>query len=282
MGFKSWESYHYFFREVTRKNRYIYSDDVQDFLSNVLETSKAREKFVASGSLFWRAQLGSYTPPRPTSETTPQFTNEELRALDPVPFSHERMKPVQFEAPEGRVNAKGLPCLYLATTKETAIAEVRPWLDSNISVGQFEVVKNLRLIDCSVHPSEVKIIYLEEPDDQTKEEMVWENIDEAFSEPVTPNDKTSDYVPTQIIAELFKHNGYDGVIYRSAQSDGLNVALFDIDAATMVKSFLYRVETITYSFEQQEPMDYDAFRKNISDQIEPQLKARGLEELPPI
>ena len=266
MSFKSWDSYPYFFREVTRKNRYIYSDEVMDFLSNVLETSRSRMTPVESGKAFWRAQLGS--------EKSPLSIDEEITVSDFKPFSEERMKPVAFEATEGRVNPKGIPCLYLATTKETAMAEARPSLDAIISVGQFQAVKDLRLIDCSQHPPAEKKIYSEEPDDQTKEMRVWEAIDEAFSEPVTPSDKASDYVPTQIIAELFKRNGYDGVFYRSSLSDGLNLALFDIKAAAIVDRFLYTARQIKYSFEQRNPIAYDTFNKRIPDNISFQTKAR--------
>ena len=127
MGFKSWHSYGDFSREVTHGNRYIYSDDVKDFLSNVSETSTARVTPVKLGSILWRAQLGS--------DWQPVVQDGEEVADEPVPFSPQRMKPVPYEALEGRVNPKGIPCLYLATTKDTALAEVRPWLDSNISVG---------------------------------------------------------------------------------------------------------------------------------------------------
>ena len=236
MSFKSWQSYGEFFREVTRSNRYVHSNAVRDFLSNVLETSKARETPVKLGSVFWRAQLGS----RWLEET----------ADDPIqlPLIPERMKPVQYEASEGRVNPKGIPCLYLATNKETAMAEVRPWLHSDISVGQFKTVKELKLINCSVHPSNGLRVYFKEPDEKERAEAVWADIDRAFSRPVTPSDKSSDYVPTQIIAELFKSNGFDGVFYRSALSDGLNLALFDINAATMVNCFVYGVKEIVFSF----------------------------------
>ncbi len=240
MGFKSWHSYYVFSREVTRSNRYIHSDEVMDFLSNVLETSRSRVTPVESGKAFWRAQLGS-------EWRSLEYDGEEVMN-QPVPFPAERMTPIAFEAPEGRVNPKGIPCLYLATTQETAMAEVRPWLDSNISVGLFKTVKDLKLIDCSVHSHKASTIYWAEPDDQKKEEAVWASIDGALSQPVTPSDKSSDYVPTQIIAELFKRNGFDGVFYRSALSDGVNLALFDIAAATMLTSFLRRVEEIQFSF----------------------------------
>ncbi len=235
-----------FSQEVTKGNRYIHSDAVNNFLSNVLETSKTHVKIVNPGSVFWRAQLGS------DCEWVPVSEDDEETVDQPVPFSPERMKPLQYEASEGRVNPKGIPCLYLATDKETAMAEVRPWLRSHISVGQFKTVNELTLINCSLHPSKKGgyRIFLKEPDDKQKEKAVWADIDRAFSRPVTPSDRSSDYVPTQIIAELFKNKGFDGVCYRSVLADGLNIALFDINAAKIVNCFLYEVEEIKFSFQQ--------------------------------
>lgn len=126
----------------------------------------------------------------------------------------------------------------------------RPWLHSEISVGQFRTRKELRLVNCSVHPPNGLTVYWEEPDDQKKEEAVWADIDRAFSRPVTASDQSSDYVPTQIIAELFRNNGFDGVLYRSALEEGLNLALFDIGAATMLSSVVFRAEAIQFSFNQ--------------------------------
>ncbi len=240
MGFKSWNSYSHFSWEVTHSNRYIYRDDEKDFLANVLETSQSRATTVGSGSVFWRAQLGC--------NWRPIIQDGEEVGEEPEPFSPQRMKPVSFGAFEGRVNPKGIPCLYLATKKETAMSEVRPWLESYISVGQFQTVKELTLINCSVHPPNGLTIYFEEPDEQKKEKAVWEDIDRAFSRPVTVSDTLSDYVPTQILAELFKNNGFDGVYYRSALSHGLNVALFDMNAAKIINCFLHKVEKIQFAF----------------------------------
>ena len=240
MSFKSWQSYWRFSQEVTRGNRYIYSDAVKDFLSNVLETSRSYEKIVKPEEKFWRAQLGS------------DWIEEDVDEPIQLPFPPERMKPLQYEASEGRANPKGISCLYLAIDKETAMAEVRPWLHSDISVGQFKTVRELKLIDCSVHAPKRGgyIIYFEEPDEKKREKAVWADIDRAFSRPVTPSDKSSDYVPTQIIAELFKNNGVDGIFYKSSLSNGLNLALFDIGAATVGNyALVHRVEDIKFSFD---------------------------------
>ena len=239
MSFKSRQCYWEFCREVTQGSRSIHSEAVKDFLSNVLKTSQDRVEPVSSGSIFWRAQEGS--------DEKPVFLDDERVRYDPIPFPNERMKPLQEQASEGRVNPEGIPCLYLATDEKTAMAEVRPWLRSRISVGKFETVKELKLIDCSKHSSRAYAHYEGEPGEEIT--AVWASIDSAFSRPVARSDKSSDYVPTQILAERFKSNGFDGILYKSAlTTDGFNLALFDIDAATMVDGCVYIVEKIQFEF----------------------------------
>ncbi len=239
MSFESRQSYWVFSQEVTQGNRSIPSEAVKDFLSNVLKTSEDRVAPVSSGTVFWRAQEGS--------NERPVFQDGEKIRDDPVPFSPERMKPIQGQVSEGRVNPEGKPCLYLATNEETAMAEVRPWLRSRISVGKFETARPLKLIDCFKHYSGAYAHYEGEPDEEIT--AVWADIDRAFSRPVARSDKSSDYVPTQKLAELFKSNGFDGILYKSAlTTDGFNLALFDIDAATMVDCFVYIVEQIRFKF----------------------------------
>ena len=64
-------------------------------------------------------------------------------------FPPERMKPRRDRAREGRANPQGIPYLYLSTRKETALSEVRPWLRSLISIGQFKIVRQLTIVDFS-------------------------------------------------------------------------------------------------------------------------------------
>ena len=76
------------------------------------------------------------------------------------------------------------------------------------------------------------------------------DIDRAFSRPITPSDDAADHVPTQIIAELFRSKGEDGIIYRSAFSGGHNVTLFDLNAADLVSCVLYEVKDRSFDFRQ--------------------------------
>ena len=161
--------------------------------------------------MYWRAQLGhDYR-----QEGTGDDAFDVECALPP-----QRMTPRRDRAIEGRANAKGIPCLYLATAKNTAIAEVRPWIGSYVSVGQFETVRDLRIIDCSHnHGDKAYYFSVGRPRRLTAEETekaVWSNIDKAFAAPTARDDDVAEYVPTQIIAELFRHEGYDGLAYRSS------------------------------------------------------------------
>ena len=80
---------------------------------------------------------------------------------------------------------------------------------------------------------------------------MWTHIDRAFSQPTTSRDDTADYVPTQMLAELFKTEGFDGISYKSAfGDDGYNIALFNLDDAELTSCRLHDVTSVEFSFEQ--------------------------------
>jgi hypothetical protein len=174
-----------------------------------------------AGHLFWRAQLG-----------------------------HDRMKPCAKKASDGRVNPKGIACLYLATKQKTAVLEVRPLVGSYVSVAQFKVLKDLRLVGCSAKElGDLEYILKKDPTPEDTEKQVWSNINRAFSEPVERGDDSLDYIPTQIITEVFKLNGFDGIGYKSSYGeDGFNVALFDVAAADVTECRLYRIKDVSVTF----------------------------------
>jgi len=237
--FPSWRSYWDFCYSILHRSRYFREESAEKFLTVVLETSKRRGRNLPAGSILWRAQLGHDW--KPLEENGKHIDNI------PCPLSSPIMKPLRDEAFEGRVNPKGIPYLYLATERDTAMAEVRPWVGSFISVSQFKILRDLTLIDCSVH-EHVPFYFFEEPDAELREKKVWSDIDQAFSKPVTPNDRKADYVPTQVLAEMFKTNGSDGIIYKSSLGKGANIALFDIQCADLINCFLYEVNEVSFKF----------------------------------
>ncbi len=239
--FKSWRSLCHFEQAVRKRNRFIYDSATKDFLKIVLETSKSRVEEIKEGSILWRSQLGH--------DWEPCYEGDEHIGDVPSPFFHKRMKPLNDSACEGRANPKGIPYLYLSTDMNTAMAEVRPWVGSYISVAQFKLLKNVRLINCT---SEDKgaMTYLKEPEPKKREIAVWRDIDKAFFRPVTSNETNADYVSTQIIAELFKNNGFDGIAYRSSLGKGHNITLFDLEVADLINCTLYEAKKVSFDFAQ--------------------------------
>ena len=228
--FQSPKAFRTFRQEILRERRYLWSKAAQEFLEGVAVTCRRRFKTVPAGQRYWRAQLGHQS----------RFDDQSgERVISPHP--EERMKPLSDEAVEGRVNPKGIPCLYFATSPEIAMTEVRPWLGSTISVAAFETLRALRLVDCSEpEPNQAE---------SSIEAAVWQDINGAFAEPIVRSDRTGDYAATQILAELFKREGSDGLTYKSAFSDkGFNVAAFDLDCAKLTESSLFRVETTNFKF----------------------------------
>lgn len=239
--FKSSRDYRNFEKAVRQDFRYIRSDDNKKFLNTVLATADKRKVELKEQSICWRAQIGR-------SWRKEVYNDGEIKVECCHPPS--RMKPLRNEAPEGRANPKGIPCLYLATTKKIAISEIRPWIGSYISVAQFRLCRRLKIINCA-HKQRDSNVWLEEPPPEEVEGVVWSDIGQAFSEPTIRRDDVADYAATQILAELFKMADYDGIIWRSNfGEDGYNIALFDIEVAKLINCCLYQVKDIDVKFHQ--------------------------------
>lgn len=235
--FSNAHAFEEFKKEVTRRSRYLRSAGGERFLRAVAETSERRLRLIPPGTMFWRAQIGHEW-----------IVDARAGTRIPGPHSKTRMKPLEDRAYEGRVNPKGIPCLYFATTREVAMSEVRPWLGSVVTVGRFETSREQKVVDCSVfHGDEIPSI--DAASEEELEHLIWAHIDHAFARPVTRSDNVADYAATQVLAEVFRLKGYDGIIYRSAFSaEGTNVALFDLTCAHQLDSSIFTVRRATYEF----------------------------------
>lgn len=239
--FKSWRDYWSFERSVKENARFIHDRDTQEFFKAVLDTGETRKRCFKKESVLWRAQIGHGWEPLNDFDGT--YIDDQ-----PCPYPQERMKPIQRKASEGRANPKGIPYLYLSTDNETAMSEVRPWVGALVSVGQFRITKDLILIYSSINNDKSFIYYLNEPSPEKRERAVWVHIDQAFTKPMTNNDQVAEYVPTQILAEFFRSEGMDGILYRSSLGKGSNIVLFDLEVAELINCFLYEAESLSFVF----------------------------------
>jgi hypothetical protein len=238
--FKSWQSYWRFAEFITTQRRFSRDVEQTEFLEAVLQTSVLRQELVEARGILWRAQRGHEM----RMETGFGAGEDEEH---PSPFGPERMKPLANRACEGRANPKGISYLYLATQEKTAVAEVRPWIGSYVSIAQFRLKRNVRIVNC-VSKDRSTMIHNYEPEPEERERRVWQDIDHAFSRPVTSTDDTADYAPTQVLAEFFRERALDGIAYGSSLGPGHNLALFDPDAAEQLNCNLVQIKSIELEY----------------------------------
>lgn len=152
-------------------------------------------------------------------------------------FSPEKMKaPPPRIAAHGRANPAGIPYLYLGSLPETAVAELRPHTGEKASVADFTVPDGLKIVDLRAAR---KLVSPFLSGDEQEVALLrgdiefLERLGQELTIPVLPQGAAIDYIPSQYVCEFIKKCGYDGVIYRSSVSDGINLALFAPEKATI-------------------------------------------------
>lgn len=159
---------------------------------------------------------------------------------------------LQQPAKEGRINPAFIPYLYVSTSKQGAIIEVRPYADTLVSVAKIRVNKPLKIVDFS------RAGAMSTGEDGDFKATLYVYINGEFSSPYYGD---RDYLVTQIISEYVKKLGFDGVAYCSAYSRKVvvrskpykNVAVFNYDKCSPIESKLYMINKIVPEFSEVKP-----------------------------
>lgn len=154
-------------------------------------------------------------------------------------------------AGHGRANPAGIRYLYLGSTNRTAVAEVRPQTGERVCVATFKI-PNIHALDLREPRKSVSPFILE-----NREQMIalraglplLERLGEELTKPVQPRSAAYEYIPSQYLCEFIKKQGYQGVLYRSSVSDGINLALFEPNSATKVEYSIAKVNRVTVDFD---------------------------------
>jgi len=150
-------------------------------------------------------------------------------------FNIEEMNAPPFElAKAGRVNAEGIRHLYLANDKKTTIHEVRAGAYDVITVGTFELQKDVLIIDFqqlnNINPFDDELNLL----DYAINIEHLQKMNKEMSKTMRRGDRVLDYIPTQYIADYIKsfqdinqNPIYSGIEYQSTMNkDGFNMVAF--------------------------------------------------------
>ena len=201
----SWRS---FSEEIRFRNRYFPQTEPDlELLRHAIEGSVVS---VSQGTVLFRAR----------------------RIQDGGPFSTEEMGAPPIEgAVGGRANPVGIPYLYLSCDDSTCIYETRVANHTEICVGSFRTVHELKILDLAniSHPD---FFSVDNPIAGIAVFNYMKRLGDELKKPVRSSDQPIDYIPTQYLCELAKSFGIDGVQYSSSLNpSGRNIVLFDVEAA---------------------------------------------------
>ena len=161
--------------------------------------------------------------------------------------------PPKDKSKPGRANPHGIPFLYLASDKETALSEVRPWKKAKVSIATFLTNQQLKIIDLTgVDNIKSPFVFQGNLKKEIEKRYFIKNLSSKLAKPVDPNNSNIEYIPTQFITEYIKINNYDGIKYNSAMGPGNNIVLFDENEVTKKDSYILEVENIDYKYKEYE------------------------------
>lgn len=166
-----------------------------------------------------------------------------------APYSLAEMgAPPRHLATHGRANPTGIPYLYLGSLPDTAVAEIRPHTGEVASVARFQLIRPIQAVDLRNPRKLASPFILEDASEigQLRADIPFlEKLGTELTRPVLPRSAAIDYLPSQYLCEFIKKKGYDGVVYRSSVSSGINLALFNPGDAAASDVALYSVDRVS-------------------------------------
>ncbi|MDA4846815.1 RES family NAD+ phosphorylase [Hoeflea poritis] len=157
-------------------------------------------------------------------------------------------------ASHGRANPPGIPYLYVGSTPETSIAEIRPHTGETATVAEFEVdAGSLSIVDLRDPKRLISPFSLGDEDKigALRGDIGFlERLGSELTRPVRPQAAPVEYVPSQYLCEFIKTSDWDGVLYSSSVSDGVNLAIFDPAKADPKRIKMWEIEKVTVQINQ--------------------------------
>lgn len=167
---------------------------------------------------------------------------------DDKPFPLDEMgAPPAHLAGHGRANPAGIRYLYLGSTVKTAVSEVRPHTGEKACVASFQV-PSILAVDLRDPRKSASPFILENAEQIAALQSglpLLERLGEELTKPVQPRSAAFEYIPSQYLCEFIKKRGYQGVIYRSSVSEGVNLALFFPELASPMEAKVVLVDRVT-------------------------------------
>lgn len=227
-------------KHIRHKNRFFLSPKVLEYFNSIVAAaSKHFTTTQEEGSLIYRARRHSVLPP----DTQVPYIYEYKPATHPA---DQMGAPPSHLATAGRLNPAGIPYLYAASDKLTAIAEIRPWVGAYLTTATLRLARTARMIDMRLRETSASEV-VSDGKEFAKFWNLWQRtICSSFSIPHHPEDNTA-YTPTQYVSAAFHHAGFDGIVYSSSLNwGGFNLAFFDPKIAVVQQVEIQRITSVKY------------------------------------
>lgn len=244
--------------DILKRNNFPYS--INDPVSYILEVKECfnvwdelkkevqteKRYFSNVGAFDWSAYIRSNVKiDKGTIYYRSRVTPAGMKSLKPKDMGY----PPASIATAGRANPIGIPYLYLCDNINTTFYEVRAVYLDRISVGKFVTQRTLNLVNFSASTNLFYAFSSENNDsliEVIKHKILFKKISADLSKPQRRYDTEIEYVPTQLICEYCKHNGADGVMFRSSlDQSGTNIVLFNKDDAKCTKVDVKEITNVT-------------------------------------
>lgn len=143
--------------------------------------------------------------------------------------------PINDNVGDGRTNPAYIKYLYTSEQPYTALTEIRPYLNSKVSIANISVIEPLNIVDFS---------QFDNVNDEFETYLIF-HIMYDFSKPSDSDVKN--YLPTQYISEYIKTLGYEGIRFNSSlHRSGKNITIFNFENCRPISSKLYEINDICF------------------------------------
>lgn len=236
--------WHSFYQDVMYRQRYFISHPILEKLKGI--ASKC-EMAIQPGAIYYRARIIDDKAARSehmiakcygvnSTEEERKWYRNKANKFRGLSKEGSYVPPDPKIIMDGRSNPRFIRYLYMSESPTTAVFEVRPLLYNAVNVSGIEVKAHLRISNIAVD------IDMDPEKEKSLDEWLLCFIQSAFS---SPTNNPDDYIPSQVIAEFFRHLGYDGIRYGSSlHKDGYNLTIFDVSKCEPVFSTDLRFENV--------------------------------------
>lgn len=222
--------------QLQKRNHYEIELEAVKILKDIIADT---DKIILNGANYYRARNGYL---KSGVSSVPYWQPEKHF----MPFkANEIGNPPPPCALNGRMNRQGVSFLYLASNLYTAVAEIRPYPGQYISTGKFVSNADIKVVDLT----NIRINNYSS-DKKLGKLLTLKTINDLFSRPV-PNQAGGQYLITQLLAEVIRKLGYDGVVYQSYVGSGTNLVIFNplLFDYTEEEAGVVYIKEVNYSYD---------------------------------